>query len=216
MSGRKEGVKETPQQRALVELAQKQVADYRQRWMPLQMRMAQSIDAMGAAGSFERRQAAGMASTENEAQFQNAREQMVRGLGASGQLASSKGKLALAGVAADQATSTGLGTTQADQQIDDAYIAGLTQIMNLGQGQKATAIGGMTHTAAMSGRRAAADASASLARRAGNAQLAGTAVGLGLSFAQPQGGGVGRADLAAANDSADPIGTLNTRLGWTG
>lgn len=216
MSGKKEGTQETPQQRALVELAQKQVADYRQRWLPLQMNLAQSVDQMGQKDSQQRQQATDMASVESEARFSQGREKLERGLGASGQLGSSKGKLALAGLSEDKAASTGLGLTQADQQIEDAYVAGLGQIMNLGQGQKASAVGGAVNTAAMSGRRAAADAQSSLDRRMGNAQMVGQVAGLGLSYGMSgAGSGVSQANLNAANASSDPIGSLNTSLGWT-
>ena len=47
MSGKKQQVQETPQQKALVELAQKQVADYHQRWLPLQ-RNLQGLDVLPA------------------------------------------------------------------------------------------------------------------------------------------------------------------------
>lgn len=182
MSGKKETTKETPQQRALVELAMKEVADYKQRWLPVQKNLAQGIRSMGAEGSRERVQAKGVASTETEARFSKARDQLETGLATSGQLGSSKGKLAIAGLGEDQAMSRGLGLAQAEQNIDDAYTAGLTTIMQMGRGEKGTAIEGMQRTADLSGRRAAADAAASLSRRMGNAQLAGQAAGLGIGL----------------------------------
>lgn len=216
MSGKKQQVQETPQQKALVELAQKQVADYHQRWLPLQRNLAQSITSMGAPDSFQRRQAIGLTEAENTARFSGAQEKLQTQLGQSGQLGSSRGKLAISGLGEDQATATGLGTTHADQQIDDAYIAGLGTLAKLGQGQKAEAVGGMTDLASMSSRRAADDAQAALQQRMGTAQVLGQVAGIGLSYAgAPRGSGVSTADLAAANASTDPIGTLNGRLGWT-
>lgn len=182
MSGRSEEVKETPQQRAMVELAMNQLADYEERWLPLQRNLAEDIVAMGEDDSRERRAARGLATTENEAQFGAARRKLEAGLGQSGNLGTSKGKMAIAGAGEDQATSRGLGMTQAEQQIDDAYTAGLASIMAVGQGQKGTAMQGLTRSAAMSGRQAADDAQASLSNRMGNAQLVGQFAGMGLGL----------------------------------
>ncbi|MBX3603181.1 MAG: hypothetical protein KF863_21380 [Rubrivivax sp.] len=187
MSGKKEGTKETPQQRALVELAMNEVADYKKRWLPVQQNLAQSIRSMGTEGSRERTQAKGVASTETEARFSRARGQLEGGLAQTGQLGSSKGKLAIAGLGEDQATSRGLGMGKAEQDIDDAYTAGLTSIMQMGRGEKGVAIEGVNRTAGLSGQRAAADAAAALGNRMGNAELVGQAVGLGGFYASQPG-----------------------------
>ncbi len=175
-------VKETPQQRAMVELAQKQVADYNNRWLPVQKNLAEGIAEMGEKGSFERQQAQGMVSNETEAKFSMGRAGLEKGLAAAGGLNSGRAKMAITGLGEDQATSTGLGRTQADQQIDDAYTAGLGTVMQLGQGQKANAIQSTANIADMSGRQAANDADAAFAERAGNAQLAGNVVGAGFGL----------------------------------
>lgn len=182
MSGKKQGAGETPAQAAMMDLAMRQVQDFKTRWLPIQRNLAEDITRMGADGSFERRQAAGVMTTETEAQFAPAREKMEAGLAATGGLGSSKAKLAIAGMGEDQATATGLGRVRADAAVDDAYTQGLSTIMALGRGQKAQAVDGMARNAAMSGRQAQADASAALANRMGNAQLVGQAVGLGAGI----------------------------------
>lgn len=181
-------IKETPQQRAMVELAQKQVADYNNRWLPVQKNLAEGIAEMGKADSFERGQAQGMATTETEAKFSKGRRGLETRLAATGGLNSGKSKMAITGMGEDQATSTGLGRTQADQQIDDAYTAGLSTVMQLGLGQKGDAIQAMGNVADMSGRRAAADAAASLDARMGNAELIGNTVGAGFGLIGPSKG----------------------------
>jgi hypothetical protein len=186
MSGKKQGVQETERERAMAEVAMQRVQDYRQRWMPMQRNLARTVDAMGEGGSAARKQARGIASTETEGQFAGARDTMEKGLAGTVGLGSSKAKLAITGMGDDQASSTGMGLTLAEQQIDDAYTAGLTSIMNLGLGQKATAVQGMSQSAAMSGQRAAFDADSALGRRMGNAQLAGQMVGVGLGYQQRQ------------------------------
>lgn len=187
MSGKSEEVKETPQQRAMVDLALNKLQDYKRRWLPLQKNLADIITRNGADDSAARRAAKGVANVETEAKFAGARGGLETKLGQTGQLGSSKGKLAIAGLGEDQATSTGLGLTQAEQQIDDAYTQGLGTIMALGQGQAADAVQGMSRSAAMSGRRAAADAQASLEHRMGNAQLVGQLAGAGFGLMGPGG-----------------------------
>lgn len=203
MSGKGESVKETPQQRAMVELALQRVQDYKQRWLPVQKNLAQSVADMGASGSAQRRAAQGLASTDTAARFAGAADKLEAGLASRGGLGSSQSKLAITGLGEDRAASTGLGLTQAEQQIDDAYTAGLGSIMALGQGQKADAIRGVADTAGMSGRRAAADANASLQNRMGNAALVGQVAGAGLAmYGAGAGGGIsGTNDLSGVSGS---------------
>lgn len=187
-------VKETPQQAAMVDLAMKQVADYETRWLPLQKNLAEGVAEMGAKGSTARVQAQGMAANETEAKFSKARTGLETRLASTGGLNSGRAKAAITGLSEDQATSTGLGRTQADQQIDDAYTAGLGTVMQLGQGQKGTAIQSMGNIADMSGRRAANDASNALEDRMGNAQLIGNTIGAGFGLIgapKPSGGPAG-------------------------
>lgn len=189
MGGKEPGVKETPQQRAMVTLAMNQLADYKQRWLPLQRQLAKQIESAGAEGSTEREMAQGAASTETEAKFSGARRALEAGLGARGELGSSKGKLAIAGLGEDQATSTGLGLALTEQEMDDAYVQGLSQITAIGRGEKATAMDGMSRVAGLSGQRAAADAEAALSNRMGNARLGAQVVGMGLGAWNPSPGG---------------------------
>lgn len=191
MSGKPDDQAETPQQRTMMQLALHKVQDYKQRWLPLQKNLAQHIADMAPADSQARREAKGIATTNTEAQFADAREGLESGLARSGGLGSSKAKLAIAGMGEDEATSMGLGLTGADQRIDDAYVAGLNTIMAIGQGQEGAAIRGTAQEAAMSGRQAAADASMALERRMGNAQLVGQFVGMGAGLMKP--GAMGRA-----------------------
>lgn len=192
MSGDAGEVEETPQQRAMVELAVNKLADYQRRWLPLQRNLAETISRQGADGSSARRRARGAASTEVEARFSGARRGLDAAMANTGAAGSSKQKLAITGMGEDQAVATGLGLTQAEQQIDDAYVSGLGTIMALGQGQQGAAIQGLSRSADLSGRQAAADAQASLNDRMGDAQLVGQMVGAGFGLygAQPKGPGM--------------------------
>lgn len=192
MSGDAGEVEETPQQRAMVDLAVNKLADYQKRWLPVQKQLAAQISSMGPRGSATRRRARGAASTDIEANFSRARAGLDTGAANTGAFGSSKHKLAVAGMGEDQGTSLGLGLTQAEQQIDDAYVSGLGTIMALGQGQQGQAIQSLSRSADMSGRQAQADAAASLDARMGDAALAGQLVGTGFGLygSMPKGGGL--------------------------
>lgn len=184
MAGKGAGqTKQTPQQRAQAEVAIKQLEDFRTRWLPVQQRMAESIVEAGGRESFERRQARGMAATDTSARFGDAQQRLREQTEAAGLGGTARQKLAIAGMGDDAAISTGLGIAAADQRVDDAYLQGLSQIMALGRGEKAGALQGMSQMARMSGQQAAADAGMALQRRAGQAQFAGQALGMGLSGA---------------------------------
>lgn len=183
MSGDAGEVEETPQQRAMVDLAVNKLADYQKRWLPLQRNLAQQITSMGGEGSAARRRARGSAATDIEANFSRARTGLDASAANTGSFGSAKHKLAVGGMGEDQATSMGLGLTQAEQQIDDAYVSGLGTIMALGQGQQGDAIQGLSRSADLSGRQAAADAQSSLDSRMGDAQLVGQLAGAGFGLA---------------------------------
>lgn len=181
MAGKQEGVKETPQQKALAEVAMKQMADYRQRWAPLQRQLAAEITSAGAPGSKQREKAAGKAAVDNAVQFAGAQAGVVDKVAGATGLGSSRTKLSISSVGDDASTSRALGLAGADQSVDDAYMQGLSMLTALGRGERAGAVQGMTQIADRSGRQAAADASASLNRRAGNAMLVGQVAGFGLA-----------------------------------
>src|SRR6188474_3086458 len=141
-----------------------------------------------------------MANADTAAQFGQAQDQIRQQTEAAGLGGTARQKMAIAGLGDDAAISSGMGLANADQRIDDAYIQGLSQVMALGRGEKAQAVQGMGQMARMSGQQAAADANMAMQRRAGEAQFAGQALGMGLSgalgnpfasanFTQPGAGG---------------------------
>jgi hypothetical protein len=213
MSGSSEEVSETPQQRAMVQMALAKVQNYKTKWLPLQRQLASHIADLAKPDSASRKAARGVASTSTEAQFSEARGGLEANLARTGGLGSGKAKLAIAGMGEDQAAATGMGLAGADQQVDDAYVSGLNTIMALGQGQQGAAIQGLTSQAAMSGRQASEDARASLENRMGNAQLVGQFAGMGLGMmGRPSGGGIGTNNDFGANGSnaMDRFSTLGT------
>lgn len=212
-------VEETSQQRALADIGKAQMDDFKQRWLPLQKGLARNIVKANEPGSFERRHATAMSALDNTVAYGQAQDKLTAASAIGGGLGGSAHKLGMAGMARDQATSTGLASVAADQAADSQYVAGLGAVTALGRGEKATAVGGMGRVAAMSGRQAQADAAQSLADRQGYIQLATTTAGAGLGAWARGGSGsnVSQADLDEANDPAndDPIFALNQSKGWT-
>lgn len=186
MGGRNNDVKETPQQRAAMEYAVKKFTDYKQRYLPIQMRLAEKIKGLKSFDSADRARARGKASTETAARFSQAQSGMEAALTASGAgPGSSKFKLATTGMGEDIATAQGMGLTSTDQAIDNAYVEGLTAIQNIGQGKEAAVSNAVERQAAMSANEAQFGAEMAARNRAGNRQLVGTALGYGLSQAMP-------------------------------
>jgi len=176
------GVEETPAQRQLAQHASELMADYKQRWLPVQQNLAKTIVAQGESGSTLRKQVAGKVVADTEAKFAPAQGALEAKLASTGGAApgSSKGNLAVAGMGLDKATSKAMGLTMGDQHVDDAYMQGLQAITALGRGEKAVATNSMAQQAGMSAQQARFDADQSLQERAGNAQLGMQVVGYGV------------------------------------
>ncbi|GAP37376.1 hypothetical protein ABXN37_19835 [Piscinibacter sakaiensis] len=181
---------ETEQQRALAEVGRQQLMDWRQRWLPVQEKFGKQVEQLADPNSFQRRRATAMAGIDTTAKFGAAQQSLDQGMAATGRTGSTAHKLAIAGLGDDAATSAGLSKAAADAAIDDERVAGLGAMTALGRGEKASAINGLATSATVSARQAGADARAALQRRLGDAQLAGTAIGLAGGLA-----GTGAADV---------------------
>ncbi len=181
---------ETSAQRAMVDHATNLLADYKNRWLPVQQQLAAQIQAQGAPGSAARKEAAGKSSTDTAIQFDQAKGALEKSLANSGAgLGSGKATLGITGMGQDAAKSTGLGAMISDQQIDDAYMKGLSALTSIGRGERASVGNALASQASQSAYQASADANASLMMREGIAGAAGTAAGYGLqsAMAKPAG-----------------------------
>lgn len=197
---------ETPQQRAQVEFAVNQLADYKKRWLPVQQRLATAVQEMGKEGSSARKAAAGKANVDSAINFEKAQGAVQKMLTAGGAApGSGKFDLGVTGVETDKAASRGLGVTIADQQVDDAYLSGLSALAATGKGQRAQVADSLGRQAQQSARQAQADAEASVQQHAAQAGLAGQFAGYGLQSAfgaqpKPQAPGMGTTVLGAQAD----------------
>lgn len=173
--------KETSADVAQAQHAQNLMTDYEQRWLPVQQKLASTIEQEGAPDSSARKLATGKSSTDTAIAFSQSQGALEKGLTNAGAApGSARANLALTGQASDAAASTGLGKMMSEQQIDDAYTSGLGALTSLGRGEKAMVGTSLTQQALQSSQQASTDANASLMARGGDAKLAGTAVGFGL------------------------------------
>jgi hypothetical protein len=186
--GKAKTQKETPAQKALAEHGWNQLQDYKKRWLPVQQRLAQTIQADGAEGSTARRQAAGRSATDTAMAFDKAQGGFQKSISNNvvGGIGSSRGKLGITGIGEDQATSTGLGRMMSEQAIDNAYTQGLGALVSIGRGESAQVGNSLSQQAASSAQQARADAEASAINREGNAGMIGQVAGFGLQQGMKQ------------------------------
>lgn len=194
-------VQETSQQRELADYARKQYDDYKKRWLPVQENLSKQIMEAGEANSSVRMRAQGRAANDTTAKFDQAETALEKTMASTVGLGSSRAKLGLTGLGDDKAKSLGLGVTLADQQVDDAYTEGLSALAAAGRGERAAVGDALARQASTSAQQAEADAEAALALRAGNAQMGGQVLGLGLqqgmsSFGKPKSAFTGTNDFA--------------------
>jgi hypothetical protein len=181
MGAKAGSVQTTPAQAALADHALSQLQDYRRRWLPVQMKLASTIQNEGKADSAERKLAVGKGSTDVATAFGKANGAVEKTLANAGvSPGSPRGALALSGMGGDEAGSMGLSHMMGEQAIDDAYTQGLGALMSEGQGQRGAVGQNMSTEAAASAQQAQADASASLMQREAVGGAIGQAGGLGM------------------------------------
>jgi hypothetical protein len=205
--GGKRKIDETPQQRALAEFAMNQLRDYKQRWLPVQKQLAAQIQQQGAEGSFARQAAAGKNDTDVAMSFDRGTGVLTKTLANNGVgVGSSRGKLALAGMGTDQAKTGGIGAMISEQQMDDAYLKGLSALTSIGRGEHAAVADGLVDRARSSAKDAQLSAEASATERGQLAGFAGQAAGLGLY------GALGQSSPGYSLNTTDFAGTNNTAV----
>src|SRR5665213_2123266 len=153
--GSKAGQQQTSAQVAQASHAANMLADYNQRWLPVQQKLASQIDAEGPENSNARQLAQGKATTDVAMDFDKAQTGLNASLSNNGAApGSGRADLATAGMGGDAAASKGLGKMISDQQVDDAYTQGLGALTALGQGQSAQVSSNLSSQAAQSGQQA--------------------------------------------------------------
>jgi hypothetical protein len=176
-------VQASPQEQALAQIGAARFEDYQARWLPVQQHLGSVVADMGKEGSWQREEAKGKGNVDAAEAFAKTEQQTEARRMASGiNVGSSAFKLGVTGSAIDEARAKGAGINSGNQQIDRAYLSGLSTMMQLGRGQSATAASGLAISGELGSREAITAAQESAAERAGNYELAGYGIGLGTGL----------------------------------
>lgn len=187
-------VKETEAQKAFADVASKNWDDYQRRWVPVQNVFKQRVEQIGASKPV----AIGRAATDVTGEFGKARTGLDVSNASRGiNVGSGRGIFGDANLDTSQASSKSAVMGSADRSIDEQYFKGLTDVINIGRGEKASAEFGSENLANMSAERARADAQ--------NSQLASAGIGSGIGTAVGTAGGIALNKMTQPSITAPPI-----------
>ncbi|CAB5657583.1 Uncharacterised protein [Aeromonas hydrophila] len=150
-------VEETAAQKALAEVAMQQWQLYQNELKPYEDLFMNKVDDLNREGEFDK--LAGTAALGTAQSFGEARQGLADGMAAAGvDPSSGKYQEAMKELEADQALSQTDTANRAQSSQQDRYVAGLKDVVSMGQGQKAEALAGYNSLASTSLNKAAMDA----------------------------------------------------------
>lgn len=174
--GKPKKPKETEEQRALAQIAAERFNRYKEVFAPLEDQYIQQVMDIRSQGNYET--AGGLASSAFQQNFQTAQDQLQNQMFQQGVDPSSGAfQENSAAMRRAQAVRQGVGVSDAKIANTDRFYSGLRGIMNLGQGQAATAVEGMADIAQQAQQRA--NQAAENAFNSSSAMRSGVAAGLG-------------------------------------
>lgn len=189
--GKAATVKETREERALAEVAQKKWTYYKDNYQPLENEYMRKVDAQDTDGA--RDFATGMAASATTAEFGGAAKEVASGMAEHGiNPNSGKAKFTMSGLSDAQAGASSEAKAQALNSQDDAYVGGLSNVVAIGNNKSTTATAGLSELAQTASAKAANDAQNSFNNRAARLSAIGSvagAVGYGMTRPPPPGTG---------------------------
>lgn len=200
----------TAQEQQLSANANAEFARYSSKWLPLQDHLSDVVTSMGQPDSWQRQEAEGKGNTDVAQQFaQIAQNRTASTLDHGINVGSSAYKLGVAASATAEAEAKGAAVNNGNQQIDKAYLSGLTSITKAGESLAGTAMGGAALGGEVSSREAITGAQLSNENRANNWNMIGTGIGM-LAASYGQGiGGVSDQATVMANADQDATAGAN-------
>lgn len=174
------GVQESPLQTTQAQIASQQFSDYQKRWVPVQQYFtSRTENNLGA----KQQLAEGAANTDLRAQYGAAAGKLNTDLTSHGIMTgSNRDIMAQNSLGTDEAGASGLSRTATDAAVQRQYQAGLSDIIGMGRGQKATSDQALSTLADQSGEQAASSAEISEQNAAGRGAVAGTLAGAPLGY----------------------------------
>jgi hypothetical protein len=168
----------TPQEQALSSIAQQSFQDYQSKWLPLQDHFADTVEQMGASGSWQRQEAEGKGNADAAMQFANQSRARTSSELANGiNVGSSKFKLGVSGMASAEAEAKGAGIAEGNEAIDKSYVSNLTSIAQAGQGLANAATQSAGVSAEVASREAISNAQVANAQKANEFGAIGFGIG---------------------------------------
>lgn len=199
-------VKETSQQKAAAEVANKQWNLYTTQLKPFETMLIGKMDNLNNESKYS-----GIAADTNlqyQQAFGQAGQQQAQSLASAG-VDPSSGKFqgAMDKLTNDQIAGNIDTTSRAQNSQQDKYIAGQQDIVAMGAGQQADAIAGYQNIAANSAARARNDAQQSLANSNATGSLIGTGLGLAASYGSTMIGNGGATAPKSTGSSSGVFGS---------
>lgn len=155
--GKSQSVKETKEERALAEVAQKKWTYYNENYLPLENEYMRKVDAQDTDGA--RDFATGMAASATTAEFGDAAKEVASGMEEHGiNPNSGKAKFTMSGLSDAQAGASSEAKAQALNSQDDAYVGGLSNVVAIGNNKSTTATAGLSELAQTAQQKAASSA----------------------------------------------------------
>lgn len=181
MGGRRDKPKETESQKAAAEIANKQWGIYQSNLEPFEDTFIQRVDAFNSSQNMDKGEQ-DVAVNHNQ-EFGKAREGLSQSLTSTGiDPSSGKYQSAMNQRTQDQALTQADTTNRVQSTEQDKYLAGLSDVVAMGDGQKGGALAGISDTANSSLRKSIADAQTSFNEHAAMANTVGTVAGAGVAY----------------------------------
>lgn len=172
-------IEPTAEERELSRIAVQRWNDYQTRLAPFEDQYMQQVQMTPG----DHQQARGQAAVATEQAFAPARQQAEQQMfGAGVRPGSAAHTLGMGQLRQDQGHIQGVGVGEGHLGAQAAHMAGLQNIVNIGQGQAANAQAGLGQVAAGSAADARHRANLSMQATAGRQQLAGTLMGAGTRY----------------------------------
>lgn len=174
-------VKETQQEKAAAQVAQKQWTLYQNELKPFENMFMEDVESLNDQSKYDN--VAGSTNLQYQQQFGDARQKAAQQLTASG-VDPSSGKFSgtMDNLVQNQVAGQIDTTNRAQTSQQDKYVAGLQDVTALGAGQKAEALSGFQSIANASGQRARQDAQTALSSQQATQGLVGAGLGAAASY----------------------------------
>lgn len=181
MAGGSNDVKETEAEKAAAQVADEQWALYKNELSQFEDQFMGKVDNLNSEQLYQ--DVAGNTNLGYQSQFGQARGNAATSLASTGvDPKSGKYRAAMDGITEQQVTGQINTTNRAQTDQGNKYVAGLQDVVSVGQGQKAEALQGYDSLASTAQRQAINDASNAQESSNSIKNAAGTATGLGLGY----------------------------------